>query len=291
MMELYSTEMDFIMTVKPCVPKIRALYNTFSKTEKAIAQYVLNNLKQVSHMSIDLLASEINVGKASILRFSKKIGFDGFQDFKLGLAKEVVLMKDAIYRRHKDDNVITQLISEVTDENIESLKVSRQKVDEKNLQRASKHLISSDEVVIFAKGISKVMGMAVKYKFMKLGLRCSIPEDYHYQCFSVANLKPKTSFIIIDLTGSVNDFNKLITIAKNKGAVVIAISNFEKSPITDLADIVLLCEATESPLKDGELTAILSQINILDMLYTTLAMKKGDEHMKHISEIRDLILH
>jgi RpiR family transcriptional regulator, carbohydrate utilization regulator len=278
------------MTVKPCVPKIRALYNTFSKTEKSIAQYVLNNLKQVSHMSIDSLAAEINVGKSSILRFSKKIEFEGYQDFKLGLAKEVALMKDAIYTKHKGDNTLSRLITEVTNENIETLIVSRQKVDEKSLTKAAKYLLDSNEIVIFAKGISKVMGMALKYKFMKLGLVCSSPEDYHFQCFSVVKVKPKTVFIVIDLTGSVNDFNKLIKIAKEKDAIVIAISNFEKSSITDLSDIILLSEATESPLKDGELTALLSQINILDMLYTIMAMKKGDEHIEHIKTIRDLIL-
>ena len=278
------------MTGQPCVPKIRALYNTFSKTEKKIAQYILNNLKQVSHMSIDSLATEINVGKASILRFSKKIEFKGFQDFKLGLAKEVALMKNAIYTKHKSDNTLSSLITEVTNENIETLKISLQKVNERSLSEAAEYLLNSNEIVIFAKGISKVMGVALKYKFMKLGLDCSVPEDYHYQCFSVVKVKPKTVFIVIDLTGSVNDFNKLISIAKKKSAIVIAISNFEKSSITDLSDIVLLSEATESPLKDGELTALLSQINILDMLYTIMAMKKGDVHIEHIKKIRNLIL-
>ncbi|MCP4177517.1 MAG: MurR/RpiR family transcriptional regulator [bacterium] len=278
------------MTDRPCVPKIRALYNTFSKTEKRIAQYILNNLKDVSHMSIDSLAREIDVGKASILRFCKKIEFVGFQDFKLGLVREVALMKDAIYTKHKGTNTLSTLISEVTNENIETLKVSLQKVDERSLKKASKFLLESKDIVIYAKGIAKVMGMAVKYKFMKLGLNCSMPEDYHFQCFSVTNVKPKTVFIVIDLTGSDNDFNKLISIARKKGAKIIAISNFEKSSLTDLSDIVLLTEATESPLKDGELTAILSQINILDMLYTILAMKRGDGHIDHIRAIRDLIL-
>ncbi|HJO95270.1 MAG TPA: MurR/RpiR family transcriptional regulator [Victivallales bacterium] len=278
------------MTDKPCVPKIRALYNTFSKTEKRIAQYILNNLRDVSHMSIDSLAGEINVGKASILRFCKKIEFTGFQDFKLGLTRDVALMKDAIYTKHKGANSLFNLMSEVTNENIDTLKVSRQKVDENSLKKASKFLLESKDIVIFAKGIAKVMGMAVKYKFMKLGLTCSMPEDYHFQCFSVSNVKPKTVFIVIDLTGSDNDFNKLLSIAKKKRAKVIAISNFEKSSLTELSDIVLLTEATESPLKDGELTAILSQINILDMLYTTLAMRRGEEHLEHIRTIRDLIL-
>ncbi|MBO1914515.1 SIS domain-containing protein, partial [Microvirga sp. 3-52] len=61
---------------------------------------------------------------------------------------------------------------------------------------------------------------------------------------------------------------------------IIAITRFSKSPLTSFADITLLCGANEGPLQGGSLTAKISQLYLLDLLYT--------EYFKRTSEVSSI---
>lgn len=272
------------------ISKITSIYNTFSKTEKRVADSVLKRSKEIVNMSIVELSDELKVGRASILRFCRKLGADGYQDFKLKLLIEEYSTSSNIYNDPVRSGNVHSILEEVTRENVATLNTSLLKVSEYAVETASKKIFNADKIVILAKGISRASAIAAQYKFIKFGLDCIVPEDYHFQCFSVSNLSEKSVVIIIDLVGTLGEYIHLIEKAKSKNACIVAMVNYELSQITEYADVVLLTEATESPLKDGELTAMLSQLNILDMLYTLLAKKNGEKHTERIRELRKLIL-
>ena len=62
-----------------------------SKSDKQIIEYIRNNAEKVIYMSISEAAKETNTGEATVTRFAKKMGFSGFQDFKVTLAQEISL--------------------------------------------------------------------------------------------------------------------------------------------------------------------------------------------------------
>ena len=54
----------------------------FSQSEKQIAKYILNHGEEVLSMSVKELAKETYTSPATIVRLCKKIGLDGYNDFK-----------------------------------------------------------------------------------------------------------------------------------------------------------------------------------------------------------------
>jgi DNA-binding MurR/RpiR family transcriptional regulator len=73
--------------------------------------------------------------------------------------------------------------------------------------------------------------------------------------------------IIISYSGQTKDSIEVAKMAKESGAFVIAITRFSKSPMTAYADVTLLCGANEGPLQGGSLSAKISQLYLLDVLY------------------------
>ena len=69
---------------------IRGSYRHFSEKEKKIADYVLNDPKNIIHLTINQIADELGLAESTIFRFCQRIGFKGFQAFKISLAAEVV---------------------------------------------------------------------------------------------------------------------------------------------------------------------------------------------------------
>ena len=60
-----------------------------TKSDKQLMSYIKGNIEEVIYKSISEIAKESGIGEATITRFTKKIGFSGFQDFKVTLAKEI----------------------------------------------------------------------------------------------------------------------------------------------------------------------------------------------------------
>ena len=68
---------------------IQLNYNQLTKTEKKIADFVIGNVNQVLFMSITDLAEASGVADASVYRFCRSVGAQGYQDFKMKLSFSV----------------------------------------------------------------------------------------------------------------------------------------------------------------------------------------------------------
>jgi len=80
-------------------------------------------------------------------------------------------------------------------------------------------------------------------------------------------MSDKDVAIIISYSGQTKDSIEVAKMAKASGAFVIAITRFSKSPMTAYSDVTLLCGANEGPLQGGSLSAKISQLYLLDVLY------------------------
>ena len=58
----------------------------FNETEKMIAEHFIQLGKDVVSKTLTELSDEIKVSESTIFKFVKKIGFSGFQDFKISVA-------------------------------------------------------------------------------------------------------------------------------------------------------------------------------------------------------------
>ena len=61
---------------------------SLSAGQRKVAEYILNNKDAVTKLKIQELADILFISKSSIHRFVKKIGFNGFNDLKVSIAKE-----------------------------------------------------------------------------------------------------------------------------------------------------------------------------------------------------------
>lgn len=59
-----------------------------TKTQRIIAEYVLDNASEACFMTSTEIALKLGVSESSVIRFSRTIGFDGFMDFQKALRKD-----------------------------------------------------------------------------------------------------------------------------------------------------------------------------------------------------------
>lgn len=278
------------MSESTFILKVKSLYNSFSKTEKKIADYVFENTSKIIYMSITEFAENCAVGETSIIRFCRRIGLKGYQEFKLILARESVSPKENFHARINDSDDIEGIINSITAVNIEAIQNTSKILSRNRLQKATNAILTADKVDIYGVGASAFTAGDAKYKFMRIGINCEFIADPHLQCMSAVNLTSNSVVIGISFSGSTRDTVDSLSLAKASGAFTIAITNYEKSPITKYADVVLLSSAQETPLRSGALTSKIAQLQILDILYTAVALKMEDKAYRNLDKTGEAVL-
>ncbi|WP_019240840.1 MULTISPECIES: MurR/RpiR family transcriptional regulator [Bacillus] len=249
---------------------VRSRYNLFTNAEKKVADYILENNRDVIYMSINDLADACNVGESSVFRFCKTLKLKGYQEFKIELAHSISLDDDETHQLPSKvtlNDTIEELSKKILTTNISALTETQNLINVEKIALAIDYMMKAERVHFFGVGSSLMTAMEAKNKFMRIinKVECSI--DSHLQVMTAALMTENDVAIIISYSGSTKDTIDVARVAKERGAKTIVITRFSKSPIMNYADITLLCGANEGPLQGGSLSAKLSQLYLLDVLY------------------------
>ena len=250
---------------------IESFYPSLSKQEKKIADYIFEKKGQISYQSLQEIAKQIKVGEATIVRFVKKIGFNGFQDLKLHIAKEDFPIIETGYEDYID-NIQANINSAIT--NTKSL------IDRKHLDKSIAAIGKAERLFLYGVGASGIVARELQNKFLRFGKAGIAYTDSHFQIMNAAITTNKDVIIAVSLSGSTNDIVESLEIAKKNKAKIIAITNHILSPVAQLADYVLLTAGRETLLDGCSLIAKISQLYVADILCTGYALKNKEEALK-----------
>lgn len=244
-----------------------------------MADYVLENTKSVVYMSITDLADACDVGESSIFRFCKSLSYKGYQEFKIALAHSIAVENEIpqLTDHVLMDDTIEQVSSKVLSTNISALNETYNLLDVQIMDQAIDFLINAEHVLFFGVGSSLITAMEAKIKFMRITNKMECSMDSHLQMMSAALMTKRDVAVIISYSGSTKDSIEVARKAKERGATVISITRFVKSPLTSYSDLTLLCGANEGPLQGGSLSAKISQLYLLDILYVEYFKRTNEQ--------------
>jgi DNA-binding MurR/RpiR family transcriptional regulator len=262
---------------------IHSKYNNMTNTEKKVADYILENTRGVVYMSITDLADECGVGESSIFRFCKSLNFSGYQEFKIALAHSITVENEI--PQLTDQILMTDTIEEVTSKvlstNINALNETFNLIDAGKMDQAIEAMVQADRIIFFGVGSSLITALEAKNKFMRITNKTECSMDSHLQMMSAALMTKRDVAVVISYSDSTKDSIEVAKKAKERGAKVISITRFEKSPLTLYSDLTLLCGANEGPLQGGSLSAKISQLYLLDILYVEYFKRTHEDSIKN----------
>lgn len=258
---------------------IHSHMNAFTRSEKIVAQFVLDRLTDIIYLSVTDLAEQADVGETTVLRFCRKVGFKGYQEFKLAIAQDHVQPISNLYGDVNQDDELQVMMQKITNTNIKSLQETLSLLDPKQLEYAIDLLNSAKRIHFYGVGTSGITALDAKSKFLRIGLQVDAVSDSHLQAMAAATLTAEDVAVGITVSGSTKDTVDALKLAKENGAKVIAITQFARSPVTKVADAILLMAGKEMPLQGGSLAAKIAQLHTIDLLFTGLSMRTSDKSL------------
>lgn len=253
--------------------KIRSRLPNCSRGERRVAEYILENSSQVIYQSVTEVGSATETSEATVIRFCQALGYRGYHEFKVALAQDLVVPTPAQSEQVGPDDSLPAIATKLMTHNIQVLQDTMRVLDMNQLERAVDAVVRARKVEFYGVGASGITAADARYKFLRIGTLCDAPVDPNIQAMSAAMLTPQDVALGVSWSGSNKDTLHVLNNAKQAGARVIAVTNFVKSPVTEVADIVLLTASRETPAQSGSLASKIAQIFVLDLLFTGVVMR------------------
>lgn len=275
-----------------CILKIREIYNELTPTEQRIADYITKQGVEVSTLSAAELAEQVQTSPPSIVRFARKLGYAGFQEMKLGLAKDAALQdnqQDKVYEAVGVNDSTKEIIFKIGKENMNAIDETTRLLDEAAITEGIKVMSEANNINIFGVGASGLVGLDLQYKLMRINKKASMYMDSHTQLASAIHLSKGDVAVGISHSGRTLETYKAIKAAKERGATTISITKYGKNPLSELADINLYTASVEKSLRTGAIASRIAQLTIVDILFVGIARNNFNEISKYIQTTREVV--
>lgn len=273
-----------------CSLLIKQIYNTMTESEKKIAEYLFNDSSEVYKFSASQLATITGTSAASVVRFSRKLGFKGFQEFKIALAKDESISNEVLEYDYIDTNdTIKEVMLKISNKNVQSINDTVALLDKKNIEEAVKIIQNAKNIYIFGVGQSALIGMDLQYKLIRIHKNVMMSLDSHTQISMSANMSEGDVAIGISYSGKTKEvYNSLIK-AKEKGAKCVTITKFGNNPIASLGDIKIQVPSVEKDLRVGAISSRIAQLTVIDILFIGVAKDNFSTVDKYLKETRSMV--
>ncbi|WP_429962006.1 MurR/RpiR family transcriptional regulator [Enterococcus sp. AZ083] len=267
--------------------QIKTIYKDLSLKEQAIADYILENPSKVSHSSISDLSNELGIADSTFFQFTKKLGYNGFKDFKMAmLMQENDFSAISIHENiQKSDNELT-MAQKVFDSNMTTLTDTKNLLKEEDLKIAAAMINQSKRLFFFGVGGSEIVATDAYHKFLRSPITVFHSSDYHIQLMEASLLTPDDCGIFISHTGKSRETIELAQVAKNNGSKIIVITSHAASPLAKLGDVVFISISEETEFRSEALASRIAQLSIMDSLYVILMFINRDKAQQSIAKIR-----
>lgn len=256
------------------IHKIRFCYNELGPGEKKIAEYILQNTQSILTVSINELADACGCGAATVVRFSRRLGFDGYQGLKLGLAGELNSASSISSEIEKGDSCFDIFRKRINDISV-TLWNTESVLDAKNLDIAADKIMNAQRVVIYGLGNSAAIAQDAAHKFLRLGLNAQACCDNHMQAIIASHLDRNSVAIGISHSGASKDIIDALRLSKIGNAYTICITNYSDSPLVESADLSLFTKADETQHSILAMSSRIAQLAIFDAIYTYIVINSN----------------
>lgn len=268
--------------------RLKSTIDKLTETEKKIGIYIEKNLDKIkaTHMSSYEFAKELNVGQATIIRFSKKLGYKSFRELQLDLTNSAE--KQTIKEIAADESI--------SKTNFKIMKQYQDVVDstyvlntEDAIRDTVNFIKSSNNILIFGVGNSNLFAEYFSNQLRKIGILSLHSSNAHTTYTMIAKMTSNDLVILFSESGETEEIVKAAKLAHAKSIPLISITRMVQNQLYQYSDVIL---KTVNRFSDTRLEAMsirCSQLYLIDMIYLNLFKTDYQTYKAMIDESETLI--
>jgi RpiR family carbohydrate utilization transcriptional regulator len=268
------------------INKIREHRDILRKSERKVADFILENSAALINMRIVDVASSAEVSEPTVLRFCRALGYDGFQSFKLQLAQHLGANSGYSQFSVDDNDTAADLCSKVFDSTIGSLLKVRDQLDPSVLEEAINKLSHAGRVEFYGFGASGSVAADAQHKFFRLQVSTAAYTDPHIQLMSAISLSEKDVVVAISQSGRTKALIQSVNLALEAGATVIGLTP-QNTPLSELCSIAIHVNVEDDQHEFTPVSSRIAHLLVIDVLAMGVARYRKSmlkDHLKRMNK-------
>lgn len=268
---------------------IHILYDSFFEQEKKIANYMIQNHTKVINQTIGELAEACGTSVATVSRFCRKCGVDGFHQLKIMLAKEIAdNSTDLPVSNHISRTQIGQSLQNILANKIDEIRQTISLMDEKQLNRILDYIKSARIVQFVAVGNTIPVALDGAFKFNEIGIKAMAGTIWETQLAFSLSLGRDDVMIAISNSGESRQVVKMVQEAKQNNVVTVGITNNPNSTVGQCVDYHIQTATREKLFLNEICFSRVSAMTVIEVLYLFLTVGQ-ERSYDRVSKCESLI--
>lgn len=267
------------MSVEHAIPasttalaRIRALAPSLPPSDRRAAEVISTLAEDTLNYSITQIAESANVAESTVIRACKRLGFSGFHDLKLTIAREgtprLHMVADALAEDETTDTIVAKLFAS----SAAVLAEAATSVDTAALEALVESITRASRILVVGLGPSSSVAQDAAYRLRSIGLGVDAPIDALTQHLAAGLLRPGDVCLAVSHTGATRETLETVGAAHAAGATTGAITSFARSPLTRAVDHSIIAGGKQLGFRVEAMASRFAHLCVLDALYVALAM-------------------
>ena len=267
-------------------------YYALTASEKKVADYVLSNQQGTQFLSISELSERCEVAEATVSRFCRRLGYKGYNVFKLAVANASTQHKpwnNPLSGEVESGDSLEDISKKLYGAEVEALNQTLELLDLEAVKAAADLLEGASRVLCMGQGGSMIIANEACHLFSTVSNKFVAVEDSHLQVMAAASADPEDVILFFSYSGSTKAMMHTLKHAARRNVKAILITRFPHSPGADYADVVLQCGSNQNPLQSGSIPARIAQLYLLDVLFSELTRRNLEQCRAFRTRIADAL--
>jgi len=238
----------------------------YSKGQRLIAKYILENYDKAAFMTAGKLGSTVGVSESTVVRFAAELGYDGYPGMRKALQEMIRNRLTSVQRIEVAKELIDEsgVLKAVLNSDIDKLVKTLECIDQKNFDAAVDAILKADHVFIVGMRSSAALAGFMGYYLNLLRDNVHLLHDAAVsEVFEqILRIGENDVFIGMSYPRYSSRTIKAMRYARKNGATIISLTDCDTSPLVEISDITLFARSDMVSFLDS-LVAPLSLINAL----------------------------
>ena len=267
---------------------IESNMSTFSKGQKLIASYILENYDTAAFMTASKLGKMVHVSESTVVRFASELGYDGYPSMQRAL-QEMIRSKLTSLQRIKtyNDQLTGQdVLTAVMQSDMETIRMAIEEVDRNELSRVVDKLMHARHIYILGVRSSSFLAGYLNFYLHLLFENVTLVQsnaagEIFEQLFRIG---PGDVLIGISFPRYSKVALNTVKFATDRGADVVAITDSELSPLYQFSGCALLARSEMISFVDS----MVAPLSLLNALIVDIGIRMNKDVSKTFAELEDI---
>lgn len=273
---------------KSVLQTIQSRMNSFSKGQKRIAAYILENYDKAAFMTANKLGKTAQVSESTVVRFATELGYDGYPTMQKALQEIIRGKLTSIQRIQASSELIadTDILGTVMQRDMNSIHTAIDQVDREEFDRVVDKLVHAGHIYLLGVRSSSFLAGYLNFYFHLLFKNVTLVQNFSAGEIFEQMLRIGPGDVLVGI--SFPRYSKMtanaVHFARDRGAEVIAITDSQMSPLYQLASASLLVRSDMISMVDS----MAAPLSLLNALIVAVGRQKREEISNTYSELEQV---